>query len=71
MSAIFYHNDLQRELAEKTRDENQKHLARPIVTLIQKAGPFYDAEEYVILLNEMELGWTSLAWYLHTPVSYI
>ena len=56
MSAIFYHNDRQRELAEKTRDENQKHLAQPIVTLIQKAGPFYDAEEYVILLNKMGPG---------------
>ena len=58
MSAIFYHNDHQRELAEKTRDENQKHLVQPIVTLIQKAGPFYDAEEYVILLNEIRPGWT-------------
>ena len=49
MSAIFYHNDQQRELAEKTRDEHQQHTVQPIVTVIQKAGPFYDAEEYVSL----------------------
>lgn len=46
MSAIFYHNNHQKELAEKTRDELQKHTAQPIVTVIAKAGPFYDAEDY-------------------------
>lgn len=46
MSAIFYHNDHQRELAEKTRAEHQKHYAQPIVTEIVKAGPFYEAEDY-------------------------
>ena len=45
MSAIFYHNEEQKRLAEKTREEQQKHLARPIATVIAEAGPFYDAEE--------------------------
>jgi peptide methionine sulfoxide reductase msrA/msrB len=47
-SAIFYHNEEQKRLAE----ESKKDLARsgrfdkPIVTEIQPAGPFYRAEEY-------------------------
>ena len=45
MSAIFYHDDTQQKLAEETKMEHQKHIARPIVTVIQKAGPFYNAEE--------------------------
>ena len=47
MSAIFYHNDEQKQLAEETRDEYQKSLRRPIVTKILPAKRFYDAEEYV------------------------
>lgn len=46
MSAIFYHDQEQKKLAEQTRDEQQKHLARPIVTVITEAGPFYEAEDY-------------------------
>jgi len=46
MSAIFYHTEEQRELAEKTKKLQQEHMARPIVTLITKALPFYDAEDY-------------------------
>jgi peptide methionine sulfoxide reductase MsrA len=45
MSAIFYHDETQQKLAEKTKIEHQKHIARPIVTVMQKAGPFYNAEE--------------------------
>ena len=45
MSAIFYHDAEQCSLAEKTRDELQKTLARPIATVIAKADTFYDAEE--------------------------
>jgi peptide methionine sulfoxide reductase msrA/msrB len=47
-SAIFYHNDEQKRLAE----ESKKRLAasgrfdKPIVTEIRPAGPFYPAEEY-------------------------
>lgn len=45
MSAIFYHDEGQRKLAEKTKAEHQNHLVQPIVTVIQEAGPFYEAEE--------------------------
>ncbi|KAH3778383.1 hypothetical protein DPMN_179839 [Dreissena polymorpha] len=46
MSAIFYHDEEQRNLAEKTRDAQQQHLVRPIVTTIARATPFYEAENY-------------------------
>lgn len=45
MSAIFYHDDEQKRLAEKTKAAQQEQIARPIVTVIAKAGPFYEAEE--------------------------
>ncbi len=46
-SAIFYHSDEQRRLAERTRDEiaDSGVLPGPIVTEIEQAGPFYKAEE--------------------------
>eukprot|EP00745_Piridium_sociabile_P034618 TRINITY_DN596_c0_g1_i2.p1 TRINITY_DN596_c0_g1~~TRINITY_DN596_c0_g1_i2.p1 ORF type:complete len:177 (+),score=37.83 TRINITY_DN596_c0_g1_i2:282-812(+) len=46
MSAIFHHDDEQRGLAEKTRDEFQKTTAQPLVIVITQAGSFYDAEDY-------------------------
>jgi len=45
MSAIFYHNDEQKRLAEISCDEMQKHMALPIATKITEALPFYEAEE--------------------------
>ncbi|MBI4966285.1 MAG: peptide-methionine (R)-S-oxide reductase MsrB [Desulfomonile tiedjei] len=47
-SAIFYHNDDQKRLAEKSKEELGKSgkYAKPIVTEILKASPFYKAEEY-------------------------
>ena len=48
MSAIFYHDDEQKQFAEQTRDEHQKMLKRTIVTKILPAKRFYDAEEYVL-----------------------
>ncbi|HOO44687.1 MAG TPA: peptide-methionine (S)-S-oxide reductase MsrA [Deltaproteobacteria bacterium] len=47
-SAIFYHNDEQKRLAEESRDKLAKsgRFKKPIVTEIVKAGPFYRAEEY-------------------------
>jgi peptide methionine sulfoxide reductase msrA/msrB len=47
-TAIFYHSDEQRRLAEKSRDalrESGKYQ-KPIVTEIVPAGPFYTAEDY-------------------------
>jgi len=44
MSAIFYHNDEQRRLAEKSRDEYEKEKQKKTVTEIIPAGTFYNAE---------------------------
>lgn len=45
-SAIFYNNDEQKKIAEKSKVEARKNFSRPIVTEITKAGPFYPAEDY-------------------------
>ena len=45
-SAIFYVTDEQKAVAEKIRDELQKKSELPIVTQIEEAGPFYQAEAY-------------------------
>lgn len=44
MSAIFYHDNEQKDLAEKTMAEHQNTLARKIQTQILPADVFYDAE---------------------------
>lgn len=45
---IFYESDRQRQLAEQSKASLQAsgRFARPIVTAIEKAQPFYPAEEY-------------------------
>ena len=47
-SAIFYHNEEQRKLAEKSKKklEESKRFAGPIYTEIVPASEFYPAEEY-------------------------
>jgi peptide-methionine (S)-S-oxide reductase len=47
-SAIFYHGDEQKLLAEKSKRaiESSGRFDKPIVTEIHPAGPFYRAEEY-------------------------
>ena len=47
-SAIFYNNQEQRKLAEKSKKELEQsgRFDKPIVTEIRPAGPFYRAEEY-------------------------
>ena len=47
-SAIFYHNEAQKEnaLNSKAQLEQAKRFSRPIVTEIIAATPFYEAEEY-------------------------
>jgi peptide methionine sulfoxide reductase msrA/msrB len=46
-SAIFYHTDEQRKTAEAFREHLDKHgkWGAPIVTRIEKAGPFWKAED--------------------------
>jgi peptide methionine sulfoxide reductase msrA/msrB len=47
-TAIFYHNEEQRRLAEASKRELEAsgRFDKPIVTEIVPAGPFYPAEEY-------------------------
>ena len=46
MSIIFYHNEEQRQLAMKTRDQQQEQRGSEIYTEILPAGDFYLAEGY-------------------------
>ncbi|MDB6076891.1 MAG: peptide methionine sulfoxide reductase [Akkermansiaceae bacterium] len=45
-SAIFYHNDEQKKIAEASKKAAQANFDSPIVTEITKAGVFYPAENY-------------------------
>ncbi len=45
-SAIFYHGDEQRRLAEASKEAVAARFKRPIETEIVAAGPFYKAEDY-------------------------
>ena len=49
-SAIFYHNDEQKRLAEESmkafEEVAQKRFKKPIVTVIHEASSFYKAEDY-------------------------
>ncbi len=47
-TAIFYHDETQRRLAEASKQalEASRKLPGPIVTQIVAAGPFYPAEDY-------------------------
>ena len=47
-SVIFYHDDEQKRAAEasKAAQDASKLYRGPIVTQIEKAGPFYEAEDY-------------------------
>jgi len=44
-SAIFYHNEEQRRLAEESKEEHFKILNKEIVTEILPASTFYNAEQ--------------------------
>jgi peptide-methionine (S)-S-oxide reductase len=48
MSIIFYHDQEQKMLAEKTLKEEAKKHSDPVLTTILPATTFYDAEEYVL-----------------------
>ncbi|MFD1388501.1 peptide-methionine (S)-S-oxide reductase MsrA [Oceanobacillus sp. FSL W7-1293] len=47
-TAIFYHNEVQKELAEKSKQQlaESGRFSKPIVTEIKAAAPFYPAEDY-------------------------
>jgi len=46
MSAIFYHDQEQKDKAEATMAEAQKHVRGPITTKILPADKFWEAEDY-------------------------
>jgi peptide-methionine (S)-S-oxide reductase len=45
-SAIFFHNEEQRQLAEASKKKVAARLNAPVQTEIVPAGPFYNAEDY-------------------------
>ena len=45
-SAIFVHDEEQRRAAEVSRDRVQARLSKPVVTQIEDAPPFWEAEDY-------------------------
>lgn len=45
-SAVFYHTEEQREIAERVKQEVQEKYTSPIVTEIVPASKFWTAEEY-------------------------
>lgn len=45
-SAVFYHNDLQKEVAERSKQEAASLWTAPIVTEVVPLGEFYAAEDY-------------------------
>ena|SRR5436305_8146952 len=45
-SVVFVHDDEQRAAAEASRDRAQAQLSRPVVTQIEDAPPFWEAEDY-------------------------
>lgn len=46
MSAIFYNDEEQKQLAEQTRLDHQAKIKKTVVTKILPAQTFYDAEDY-------------------------
>lgn len=46
MSIVFYHNEQQRDLAVKSKQQEEQKLGRPIVTEIIPFTEFYLAEDY-------------------------
>ncbi len=45
-SVVFVHDEEQRRAAEASRDRVQARLTRPVVTQIEDAPPFWEAEDY-------------------------
>jgi peptide-methionine (S)-S-oxide reductase len=45
-SVIFFHDDEQREAAERSAEQEQGRHSRPVVTLVEPAQTFYVAEDY-------------------------
>ena len=46
MSAIFYHDEEQRDLAESTKRQEAQKRGQKVLTRISPAEEFHDAEKY-------------------------
>jgi peptide-methionine (S)-S-oxide reductase len=45
-SVVFFHDEEQRAAAEASKEREQAHYRRPIVTLVEPAQTFWPAEDY-------------------------
>jgi peptide-methionine (S)-S-oxide reductase len=45
-SVVFFHDDEQRAAAERSKEQQQPSYKKPIVTLIEPAQTFFEAEDY-------------------------
>ncbi|OQS04253.1 hypothetical protein THRCLA_03494 [Thraustotheca clavata] len=45
-SGIYYHSNEQRDIAERVKKDEEENLKDAIVTEIEPAGPFYNADDY-------------------------
>jgi peptide-methionine (S)-S-oxide reductase len=45
-SVVFFHDEEQREAAERSKESEQPRYRKPIVTQIEAAPTFYEAEDY-------------------------
>jgi peptide-methionine (S)-S-oxide reductase len=45
-TVIFFHDDEQREVAERSKEQEQTRHRRPVVTQVEPAQTFYVAEDY-------------------------
>ncbi len=45
-SAIFFVDESQREIAERSKTDEQSHHSRPVVTQIEPLSTFWEAEDY-------------------------
>jgi len=43
---VFFHDEAQRAAAERSKELEQVRYRKPIVTLVEPAPTFYEAEDY-------------------------
>jgi methionine-S-sulfoxide reductase len=62
LTAIYYYSDEQKRLAEESKKKlrDSKRFDKPIVTEIRPAGPFYPAEELMVVDSSQLVGVISL-----------
>lgn len=53
-SVIFTHDSMQHQIAEKSFLSQEEKLGKKVATKLERAGPFYSAEEYHQKYNEKQ-----------------